>query len=348
MSRVDRTDNKLQNLVKPNIQTVSFLEATADDWIVISAGFEDRALETLNRLVCYGSSQFNVLVISYLPHVEENHFGEIEQTCSRHGIKMFHLVYDRPNPFGFSEAFTKLLNQISGRLFLDVSAMSRFLIVQIIVALKNSSRAFNKATVLYAEALYYPPSKEDVNEVLLHKQEYSPYRCMFLSSGVFEVISVPELASVALQGQPIRLICFPSFNTDQLQALRGELQPAYLSVIHGRPPLEENAWRLESIKRLNQTENIMGREDFETSTLDYKETFELLLNIYSSHGAMERLIISPTGSKMQTVAVGLFRAFMDDIQVVYPVPRSFPAPSNYTVGVRQLYSLSLDVFSILQ
>ena len=45
-----------------------------------------------------------------------------------------------------------------------------------------------------------------------------------LSSGVFDVIAVPELSSVALGGQPIRLIAFPSFNTDQLTALVSEIQ----------------------------------------------------------------------------------------------------------------------------
>jgi hypothetical protein len=104
---------------------------------------------------------------------------------------------------------------------------------------------------------------------------------------------------------------------------------------------------LEAIKSLNQTEKILGCEDFEASTLDYRETLALLLDIYSNHGATERLVISPTGSKMQTVAVGIFRAFMDDVRVVYPVPHSFPTPSNYTVGVRQLYCFSLDVFSNL-
>ena len=85
----------------------------------------------------------------------------------------------------------------------------------------------------------------------------------------------------------------------------------------------------------------------EASTLDYRETLALLLEIYSKHGATERLVISPTGSKMQTVAVGIFRAFMNDVQVVYPVPSSFPTPSNYTVGVKELYCLPLDVFATL-
>ena len=70
-----------------------------------------------------------------------------------------------------------------------------------------------------------------------------------------------------------------------------------------------------------------------------------LLDIYDKYSVMERIIIAPTGSKMQTVAVGIFKAFMDDIQIVYPTPRLFPEPKEYTKGARQLYILNLDSLS---
>jgi hypothetical protein len=82
-----------------------------------------------------------------------------------------------------------------------------------------------------------------------------------------------------------------------------------------------------------------------TSTLDYRETLDCLLRLYGMHSERERLIISPTGSKMQTVAVGIFRAFMEDAQIVYPTPKVFRSPSDYTRGIGQLYSLPLDRFS---
>ena len=47
---------------------------------------------------------------------------------------------------------------------------------------------------------------------------------------------------------------------------------------------------------------------------------------------------------MQAVAVGLFRSFVRDVQVVYPTPRQFTSPGAYTFGVKQLYHLSLDNF----
>ena len=45
------------------------------------------------------------------------------------------------------------------------------------------------------------------------------------------------------------------------------------------------------------------------STLDYRETLDLLLNIYNMHRYGAKLVISPTGSKMQSLAVGVICAF---------------------------------------
>jgi hypothetical protein len=58
----------------------------------------------------------------------------------------------------------------------------------------------------------------------------------------------------------------------------------------------------------------------------------------------DRLLISPTGSKMQVVAVGLFSAFVEDVQIVYPTPRVFTEPKNYTTGIGQLNILPLGAF----
>ena len=62
----------------------------------------------------------------------------------------------------------------------------------------------------------------------------------------------------------------------------------------------------------------------------------------------DRIVVAPTGSKMQSVAVGLFRAVLHDVQIVYPTPQFFAEPRNYTLGMRQLYQLDLPIDSILE
>ena len=165
----------------------------------------------------------------------------------------------------------------------------------------------------------------------------------YLSSGIFEVAATPELSSVAMWGESIRLIAFPSFDSAQLTNLVQEVQPAYTSLVHGVPPLPENEWRTDAIRRLNERTVSDLRETTHefVSTFDYKATLDLLCGIYVARNMFDRLVLAPTGSKMQAVAVGLFRAVVQDVQIVYPIPKEFAESGRYTRGVREMYQLDL-------
>jgi hypothetical protein len=162
---------------------------------------------------------------------------------------------------------------------------------------------------------------------------------------VFEVAAIPELSSAVASGAQTRLVSFPSLDVHHFIALQGELQPSRHSFIEGVPPSPENKWRRSAIATLNGLERIVGAERVLTSTLDYGETLDCLLRLYARHAYRDRILIAPTGSKMQTVAVGLFRAFITDVQIVYPTPAGFPRPSRYTLGVGAIHMLSLAPFA---
>ncbi len=345
MLKVLRIDRKLEKLDKPSMLPTDTGPVNKDDTLIVCAGFEDRAIKALNLVIESGQIGFSLVIIEYLPEVRENKIDEIMNKCKECGISFNRLRYDRANPSGFGDKLLSILDPDSGRIFVDISGMSRLLIVQVLSTLGKSPFNFSKVSLLFTVALEYPPSEKEVNEAIIKMEENSFYSVMFLSSGIFELTVVPELSSVSLEGQPIRVVAFPSFNPHQLAALRTEVQASFFTLIHGIPPLKENTWRPQKIKALNRTEEITNREDIEASTLEYQETLTILLDIYDKYGVMERIVIAPTGSKMQAVAVGIFRAFMDDIQIVYPTPRLFPEPKKYTKGSRQLYLLHLDSFS---
>ncbi len=348
INRVERIDHKLSALRKPLINRIDDIYIGPDDLLILVGGFEDRAYGILDRLTP-GSSGFKAIVLKYKPYIKENKIEDIRSKCEALNVDIIEeFIYDRHQPAGAGDRLVDMLcqNDIKGKIYLDVSAMSRLFIVQALVAIGTSERRFSGVRVLYSEALHYPPEKDEVEKEIEKNRNDNIYRMMFLSSGVYEVTVVSELSTVAMQGQPVRLIAFPSFNSDQLASLRGEVYPSYFTFIHGKPPIASNGWRLEAIKSLNHTESILNREDEVMSTLDYRETLNSLLEIYDRHGDVERLIIAPTGSKMQTVAIGIFRTFMNDIQVVYPTPNRFSSPHNYTKGVKDIYCLALDDFNI--
>jgi hypothetical protein len=344
MLRVVRADERLAALTKPALQPTAQFRLQSDDCLIVCAGFEDRAMGVLGNAVA-GGTDFAVLIIDYLPFMLENRLAEIRAVCRTASLRATEITYDRQNPAGFGSLLLERIAGVRGRTILDVSAMSRLLIVQSLVALnqRTSGPGLRNCVVAYAEAASYPPTEEEVEQELRQSGEDPLYSVLLLSSGVFDVTIVPELSCTAIGGTQTRLAAFPTFSTDQLTALRSELAPSRLTCIHGVPPSPQNQWRTAAIARINRL-SLAPPENLLASTLDYRETFDFLLKLYDAHSDRERILLSPTGSKMQTVAVGLFRAFMDDVQIVYPTPKEFRSPKSYTQGVGQLYSLALDAF----
>jgi len=344
--RVDRIDEQFAALSKPLLEPVGSFRLSADCCLVICAGFEERAVAFVKMAAEANVREGRILVVNYVPTLLENRLSEVTSECERAGVRFEVVDYDRENVSGFGDLICAKLASKVGRVYVDVSGMSRLLIVQILVALENRPSGLRGCSVLYAEASEYPPSEDEV-EAEIEKMDIDPlHTVMLLSSGVFDVQVIPELASTSYDGQQTRLVAFPSFNTDQLIALRNELQPSRETIIHGVPPDPQNRWRTDAISKLNHLERPNGEEIYYTSTLDYRETLDRLLQIYANHGAAERILVAPTGSKMQSVAVGLFRAFVKDVQVVYPTARDYTSRTNYTRGVKQLYQLPLDSFAL--
>lgn len=348
MNKVLRVDEKLRRFNKPSMVPTEIPKMKSGDIVIMCAGFEDRSIELLERISKENvAKQIFLIVFKYLPYVKENKLEEIKKLCNTTGLKFEVLKYDRQNPIIDYKRINNLVDLYNGRIYLDISGMSKILIVQIIVNLFKNLRQFIKTSIIYSEAKQYPPSEDEVEKLL--KENYHEYASstFFISSGVFEVAIIPELSSLTMHGQPIRLIFFPSFNTQQLITLRNEIQPHFFTLINGIPHLNKYKWRLESIRQLNRLNEIRSIEEKKTSTLFYKETLDYLLYVYDKYNTLQKIVVAPTGSKMQTVAVGIFRSFLSDIHIIYPTPVKFIDPENYTSGVIRLYQLELDCFNQL-
>ena len=344
---IQTPDEVLAAIAKPQLEPVEQFVLSPGDWLIVCGGFEDRALAVLES-AAINQTPFNVILVLYEPFVAQNRADDIREICRTRSIKIVELSYDRQEPAGFGDMLVEKIPASKGRVFIDISGMSRLLIVQTLVALKECQRNFSNSYIAYTEAQTYPPTQEQAATSLARSDSDPSFPIFFLSSGVFDVTIVPELSSYAPTGVHTRLIAFPSLDSHQLTALRAELQPSRLSFIEGVPPASHNHWRRESIAKANGLHELQAdqAETYQTCTLDYRETLAELLRIYAEHGIYERLVISPTGSKMQAVAVGLLRSFMEDIQIAYPTPRDFLKPERYTDGVGKMHLLALEPFAV--
>lgn len=335
-----RADELLAAVEWPQLQKSSST-LTVTDALITCAGFEDRALAFLESAVNANSRGFLVVGIDYRPEVAENRMSKFDELAARAGARTRRITYERQEPESSREILAPAAD--AERIFVDISGMSRLLIVQLVAAGVREG-LLHKMVVIYTEAQEYPPTRAEVEDRLAGEEDYLGI-LNFISSGVFAITIVPELSTVSMQGQPIRLIAFPSFNPTQFAAVCAEIQASFFSIVNGVPPRQDYSWRRTAIRKLNNIDSIREKEEYDVSTLDYRETLRLLLDLYRQHGAVEKFVISPTGSKMQSVAVGLACGFLRDLQIVYPTPRSFPTPSNYTTGVTATYWLSLEPFS---
>lgn len=342
--KVETQNILLGKKTKPKLEKFEPLHIEKDDLLILCAGFEERALAALKKIISFGQTNLRVLIIEYLPELKNNRAKEIINLCLDNKIDFFELKYNRYDPFSFGEQIYPIIGENSKKVYLDISAMTRLLIVQIIVGFGQSIRKFNNFKLIYTEAEEYFPKEDKIIQML--KSINNIYRDIFISSGVFEVTVIPELSSVSSYDLTSRLIVFPSFNSDQLFALKADLQPSYFSFINGIPPSSENSWRTDVIRKINKIDTFPRKEEYNCSTLDYVETLDQLIELYSKYSYSNRLLLSPIGSKMQTVAVGIFRTYLNDVQIVYPTPREYAHPKVYTSGIKNMYILNLESFSI--
>jgi hypothetical protein len=226
--------------------------------------------------------------------------------------------------------------------------MSRLLIVQLIAGLIEQENNMPAVSILYTEAASYPPTEYEARAKLASRAHDPSAIFSFISVGVYDLAIVPELSSSNLNRAPTRLIAFPSFNPAQLFSVKSIIQPAKTTLIHGVPAEPALCWRTEVISQLNLINDDVVDESLSISTLDYSECLSTLLGLYDEWSEFNSLVLSPTGSKMQTVAVGIFRGFVRDIQIIYPTPLHFTDPTDHTHGAKQVYELKLDSFISLR
>ena len=185
-------DEILRGVSQPRLEPLGHIELGSNDWLVVCGGFEDRSVAVLEKAVSQNVS-CNVLLINYEPYIAQNKSDAIRLLCQAGNMHISELTYNRQEPAGFGSIIAKTLRDLGERIVIDISGMSRLLIVQTLVGLRNHPKRLDKCSVAYAEAGSYPPIRKRLVSNL-RKGRRSVFFRLFLSSGVYEVTLVPELS----------------------------------------------------------------------------------------------------------------------------------------------------------
>jgi len=335
----------------PAVLPASKLEPTANRLHIGAYGFEERSLGWPRFQSGQGPILRNSMIFRYIHPKGKNRTQELRRALLALGVPS-------PNEARYNARFPHEIEQITQKAFdtsllnceeivLDISAMTKLLILVCLCELMDFAGTMR---IVYSEAEDYSPSE----------QEYDKSRkdlgiiATFPSRGSESIVRTRCLSSIRMQGQPVSIVAFTSFNEQLVRHMLGTINPHRLIFINGRPPRIDYNWRERATQEIYNKLLNEYRADNEiddtgslkriASTLDYRETVYRVNEIHKQFGTHERIICAATGSKMQTVGLFFSKMIHPDIHIEYPTPDSYFV-KGISVGIRKVHEVVLPNFS---
>jgi len=342
--RSNEVDEYFKQLL-PQIEKLSLDKIPFDATFIGAAGFEDRCFSFINQVEILNKNFNNAIGIEYRPLNSKNRIKEFKKKLKKITSQHTWLIYDRFEPEEFSKDFVKVKNDIweTANVVIDISGMSKFLIIVILNLFEEYS---GNVHIVYSEAEVYRPTEKEFEAI--KQKTLSEAKPSFLTEYVYKIITTSTLSSIAMSGYPLVIIAFPTFNHKELIALLDEMTPQKLIKIEGIPLDPRNSWRLDAIHWINSTIDESYFFDIHeiihknATTFDYKELVKNLEKIYKDFRYTHKCVIAPTGSKLQTFGVFIFKQMHPEIQIVYPVTKNFS--EEYSNGHANIWQIPIFNF----
>ena len=326
----------------PSVQACESFVLGHDELLIHSPGFEDRTMAVTNAIVPRAGSK--CILIEYVPHNQENRLADVRSALFAKGITTTQddiLAYNRFDPGDFELRLEeRIIHHGVIGVTVNISSMSKLailLILGVCYKLRVSVKVF------YAEATAYGPTQTEFEEAQKRNEIQRPTLQVY--TGVHGVVRINSLASVAMQGQPTAAIVFMSFNNALTQVLLNTVYPSRLLLVNSRPPVHRwretaTAWIHDQVRREWEHDNPLTYDQEQdkwlpervVSTLQYDESVAALIESYWELSAKNRILLAPSGSKMQTVGCYIVKALHPDIHIEYPSPEGFAREYSSGIG----------------
>ena len=326
----------MDNNLLPEIEEMRDEYNNEKKLLILAEGFEERSISFISSNNTYFSK---IIICKYYPP-KKTKYSELRTIISNKYSKseICEIIHNRFEPFDFEIEFQELSKDIHlfSDVVVDISVMSKYLLMQIMCILSCYE---GKIKIIYTEPLFHAPLKEEYEK----NKSFQINSTVLPSSGVHNVIRTPLLTSTVMQKSPILLITFLSFNEELIKALLSEFSPMHLFLINSVS--QNNTWKKEALLQIHEKirkdyskDNPTKNNELErcVSTIDYRETFNLLASIYKENCINYRIILSPTGTKMQALGCALIKMCCPDIHVEYPIPESYYIEGYSSSDIRKI------------
>jgi len=335
----------------PELSTEKLFDSNYQNKLLILAeGFEARSLTWIrhrdNEL-----DFMDALICKYNPRTGENRCEELSNAVrSRCSGDVIELDYNRFEPALFEQNFYEISIGCSkyDEIFIDITVMSKLLIMIIMNTLKNFH---GDVRIIYTEPNAWGPSEEEYRtEMLKDSAELNNHWLGLSSFGLDSIVKTPRLSSVIMQGSPIFLISFLSFNTSLTWVLLDEISPPKIQFFGHS--CERHKWRANAMHEINNklikdysAHGIDFEDNVTADKLNYIAVFEELARIYRERCYRFRIVIAPTGSKLHAVASSLLKICCPDVHVEYPTPKGYCSESYTSDEIYATYQIEFKNFS---
>lgn len=304
------------------------------DLYVGALGFEDRTTAGVEELARLGTRVPHVLLFEFDMNYEAN-----EKRQADYERIALQLSGERPyRPFGapLATADSEFTGRLAARLrglalgerpkvLFDSTSCPSLILSQTFRLLVSMDCDL---TVLYSEAAEYFPTREEWESGQI-KPPGDLVRGPFYG---FEFAAKPTaLQADDLGEKPVALVLFPTFNTERTDGVLAELDPAERIWTFGEPHDKgKNDYRYDMMIAMAAPLVYPGDPWTVVTTFDYRAAYREFAGVYAKYRPTHRLVVLPHGSKMQTLAVGLF-ALTHPVSFVFANPKTYN-PVRYSKG----------------
>jgi hypothetical protein len=344
-------DDVLQSL--PDLQSLD--DPSDIDLLICASGFEDRTLAVLNRLV---ELKVDVGIGAYVVYdSNEEHNSrlrdEVVSTMSSISATVRALKID-----DLDSQIARALEEASNdecagpvRVMLDISsASSRLILIALRSVFALARHREVDLRVAYAQAEIYTPSEAEARKLIEAARSVgidAHEQTLGLDFDAEEAAGVVVYPGQHTDVLPDRVIVICGFNADRVRSaldaidtdMNLDLLHPMVDYIVGEPPLASNKWRLQAMIDVYSAGDVDTKiTPHVTSTLHYKETLQLLEHLYLPDSATQRFTVLPFGSKMQSLATGLFGEVHPDVRVQILAPKAYRG-TEYSTGTQDVHEL---------
>lgn len=302
--------------------------------LVLTEGFEKRTTGILKFLANNNIKIKKIVIGRYEDRkLNEKYRDLIEELSESVAPGNWKVLDNRNDGLWISEAINL---SHAKNILIDITSMSN----RSLFGGLNASLTSNRQVYIgYSEALQYWPKKEDWeklkndlsdSENLTEVMDQMPW----LFGDEHHVDLVPNHEGYDSVGSKRALIGFLPFKCARLKAILSQEDYADGLYIAGRPHLEENYWRVDALKKINEP-IVKNWNVIDIGTFNYRRVFKSLSNILLSDDSLFEkydIHLAILGSKLQTVACWALSRIFPSITVITSSPKTYHK-NAYTGGI---------------